>query len=174
MNKPRFAVLAGMVLAAAAARLIPHPPNFSPIAALALFGGAQFSDKRAAFLVPLAAMFLGDLVLGLHPLIPVVYGSFALITCLGLALRRRRTALRIAGGAGAGAMLFFVLTNLGVWTFGRMYPHTPAGLLECYLAAVPFFQNTLVSDLLYSAVLFGSLALAEKHFTGLREQPAAA
>ena len=90
MNKPRFLFLAGMILLAAASRLIPHPPNFGPIAALALFGGAQFADKRLAFLVPLAAMFLSDLVLGLHSLIPVIYGSFALIVCLGFWLRRRQ------------------------------------------------------------------------------------
>jgi hypothetical protein len=79
MNKPRSLFLAGMIILSAASRLIPHPPNFSPIAALALFGGAQFEDKGLAFLVPLAAMFLSDLVLGLHSLIPVIYGSFALI-----------------------------------------------------------------------------------------------
>lgn len=92
MYRLRFLVLVGMILGAAASRLIPHPFNFTPIGAMALFGGACFADRRAAFLVPLAAMFLSDLAigllsgslsLGLHPLIPVVYGSFALIVCLG-------------------------------------------------------------------------------------------
>src|SRR3989442_15488674 len=76
MRAARFAVLFGLVLVAAASRLVPHPPNLTPIAAMALFGGAYFPDKRAAFLVPLAAMFLSDLVLGLHRGWPVVYGSF--------------------------------------------------------------------------------------------------
>ena len=174
MNKPRFLFLAGMILLAAASRLIPHPPNFSPIAALALFGGAQFADKRLAFLVPLAAMFLSDLVLGLHSLIPVIYGSFALIVCLGFWLRRRQNVWAIGGAAIVGALLFFVLTNFGVWAMGQMYPKTPAGLLDCYVAAIPFFQNTLLSNLFYSALLFGGLAIAENRFVKLREVPVAA
>ncbi|MEK6768780.1 MAG: DUF6580 family putative transport protein [Gemmatimonadota bacterium] len=97
MYRIRFFVLAGMILAAAASRLIPHPPNFAPIGAMALFGGACFAQKRWAFVMPLAAMFLSDLVLGLHRLMPVVYGSFALIVCLGFWLRRRRTVVPIAG-----------------------------------------------------------------------------
>ena len=171
MNKPRFLFLAGMILAAAASRLIPHPPNFSPIAALALFGGAQFADKRLAFLVPLAAMFLSDLFLGLHSLIPVIYGSFALIVCLGFWLRRRQNVWAIGGTAIVGALLFFVLTNFGVWALGQMYPKTPAGLLDCYVAAIPFFQNTLSSNLFYAALLFGGLAIAENRFVKLREIP---
>jgi hypothetical protein len=171
MNKPRFLFLAGMILLAAASRLIPHPPNFSPIAALALFGGAQFADKRLAFLVPLAAMFLSDLVLGLHSLIPVIYGSFALIVCLGFWLRRRQNVWAIGGAAVVGALLFFVLTNFGVWAMGQMYPKTPAGLIDCYVAAIPFFQNTLLSNLFYAALLFGGLAIAENRFVKLREIP---
>src|SRR5438045_4330722 len=115
MNKPRFAVLAAMILAAAASRLIPHPPNFTPIAAMALFGGAQFSSKRAAFLVPLAGLFLSDLVFGFYAITPVVYGSFALTVCLGMWVRRRRSVQRIAFATVASAVLFFVLTNFGVW-----------------------------------------------------------
>jgi hypothetical protein len=174
MNKPRFLFLAGMILLAAASRLIPHPTNFSPIAALALFGGAQFADKRLAFLVPLAAMFLSDLVLGLHSLIPVIYGSFALIVCLGFWLRRRQNVWTIGGVAIVGALLFFILTNFGVWAMGQMYPKTAAGLVACYVAAIPFFQNTLLSDLFYSALLFGGLAILENRFVQLREVPVAA
>ena len=175
MNKPRFLFLAGMILLAAASRLIPHPPNFSPIAPLALFGGAQFADKRLAFLVPLAAMFLSDLVLGLHSLIPVIYGSFALIVCLGFWLRRRRQNVWAIGGAAVvAALLFFVLTNFGVWAMGQMYPKTPTGLVDCYVAAIPFFQNTLLSNLFYAALLFGGLAIAENRFVKLREIPVAA
>ena len=85
MFKPRFLVLLGMILLAAASRLIPHPPNFAPITATALFGGAYFSDKRLAFVVPLTAMFLSDVVIGLHTLMPVIYGSFALIVCVVVA-----------------------------------------------------------------------------------------
>ena len=165
----RFGVLTGMVLTATAARLIPHPPNFSPVAALALFGGATFASRRAAFLVPLAAMFLSDLVFGFSVMTPVVYGSFALITCLGLWVRRRQTVWRLAGASVASAVLFFVITNLGVWMFEDFYPKTLPGLAECYLAAIPFFWNTLGSDLFFSAVLFGGLALAERRWRWLAE-----
>jgi predicted small integral membrane protein len=174
MNKPRFTVLAGIILAAAASRLIPHPPNFTPVAALALFGGASFASKRVALLVPLAAMFLSDLVLGLSLITPVVYGSFALIVGLGLWLRRRKSFSRVAFAAIASALLFFVLTNFGVWALGSWYPKTWAGLADCYVAAIPFFRNTLASSLLYSALLFGGWALAEKRFASLREPAVAA
>jgi hypothetical protein len=178
MYKIRFVVLTGMILAAAASRLIPHPPNFSPIGALALFGGACFPSKRTAFLVPLAAMLVsdlaigllrGDLSLGFHGLIPVVYGSFALIVCLGFWLRRRRNAMPIAGAALASSIIFFVLTNFGVWAFGSWYPKTWEGLVGCYVAAIPFFHNTLLGDAFYVSVLFGGLALAEKRWPVLRE-----
>ncbi|MDE3068901.1 MAG: hypothetical protein KGJ60_15315 [Verrucomicrobiota bacterium] len=169
MTNPRYMLLAGMILAGAASRLIPHPPNFTPVAALALFGGASFASKRVALLVPLAGLFLSDLVLGFYPITPVVYASFALIVCLGFRLRRRQGVGRLAGATLAGAALFFALTNLGVWAFDTLYPKTLAGLAECFVAAIPFFWNTLVSDLLYSALLFGGLALAEKRWPVLTE-----
>jgi hypothetical protein len=172
MNKPRLLFLAGMILAAAASRLIPHPPNFSPIAALALFGGAQFADKRLAFLVPLTAMFLSDLVIGLHSLIPVIYGCFALIVCLGFWVRRNQNLWRIGGAALLGAILFFVTTNFGVWLFTSFYSKTETGLLACYTEAIPFFWNTLSSDLIYTLVLFGGVRAAEWRWPVLRPTPA--
>lgn len=170
MSKPRFVLLACMILAAAASRLIPHPPNMASITAVALFGGAYLTDKRLAFLVPLAALFLSDLILGFYGHMEIVYGSFALVVCIGFWLQRRRSALRIAGAALVSSILFFVVTNLGVWAFGSLYPKTAAGLLTCYVAAIPFFQNTLVGDALYTAILFGGFAFAEKQFPVLRER----
>src|SRR6266566_178639 len=111
MLKPRLMVLLAMVLAAAASRLIPHPPNWTSITAVALFGGAYFSDKRLAFLVPLAALFLSDLILGFYSHMEVVYLSFVLIVCVGLWLQKRRSAFHIAGAALVGSVLFFLLTN---------------------------------------------------------------
>jgi hypothetical protein len=166
---PRFIILVTMTLAAAMSRLIPHPPNFSPIAALALFGGACFADRRAAFGVPLAALFLSDLVLGLYRSLPVVYISFALIVLLGLWLRPRRNLVPIASATLAGSVLFFVLTNFAVWAMGSFYPQTWDGLVTCYVAGIPFFHNTLLGDALYSSVLFGGLFLAERVAPKLRE-----
>jgi hypothetical protein len=172
MFKPRFIVLVSMILLAAASRLIPHPPNFAPITALALFGGACFADKRWAFAAPLTAMFLGDLVLGFHVLMPVVYGSFALSVCLGFWLRRRRAVLSVAGAVLAGSVLFFVITNFGVWAILDTYPKTWEGLFACYVAAIPHFQSTLLGDVAYSGLLFGGLKLAEWGFPTLCEPTA--
>jgi len=164
--------LIGMVLAAAAARFVPHPPNLTPVTAMAIFGGAYFSDKRLAFAVPLLAMFLSDLVLGFHSTLPVVYGCLAFSVCLGIWIRRRKTFLSIMGAAFAGSAIFFILTNFAVWALQSLYPKTAAGLMACYLAAMPFFRNTLLSDLGYTLAMFGGFWLAERTFPLLKESPA--
>jgi hypothetical protein len=169
MEKTRFLLIGGMILAAAASRLIPHPPNFSPITAMALLGGACFVERRWAFLVPLAALLGSDVLLGFHRTVPFVYGSVALIVCLGFWLQTRRTALPIACAALAGSLLFFTVTNFGFWLLGTMYPKTTEGLLACYVAAIPFFGNTVLGDAAYTLVLFGGLALAEKWLPAMRE-----
>lgn len=174
MLKPRHEVLIAMILAAALSRLLPHPPNFAPIGALALFGGAQFVDRRVAFLVPLAAMLLSDLCIGLYPHMGWVYGSFALITCLGLWLRSHRRILPIAGASLLASSLFFLITNFGVWANSTAtYTKGLAGLVTCYVAAIPFFGNTLLGDGFYVLVLFGGLALLENRFVMLRDPIAA-
>jgi hypothetical protein len=171
MTQPRFLTLTAFIAGAALLRLLPHPPNVAPIAAMALFGGACFASRRAAFALPLAAMLLSDLVIGLHASIPFVYGSFALVVGIGLLLRTRRTALNVAGAALAGSLLFFVVTNLGVWLVSGLYPHTAAGLGTAFLAAIPFFVHTLAGDLFFAALLFGAFALVERTFPALRELP---
>jgi hypothetical protein len=169
MNKHRLTFLTGMVLTAAMSRLIPHPPNFTPLAALALFGGANFAGKRTAFLVPFSALFLSDLFLGFCMLTPVVYGSFALIVCLGFWLRRGRTVGRVTAAIVAGAVLFFTLTNFGEWALTSLYPKSIGGFTACYVTAIPFFWNTVAGDFVYSALLFGGLLLAEKRWPILTE-----
>jgi hypothetical protein len=171
MFGPRLAALISIILAAALSRLIPHPPNMSSVTAVALFAGAYFSDKRLAFLVPLTALFLSDLVLGFYGHMEVQYLSFALIVCIGLWLRENRSVLRIAAAALASSVLFFVLTNFGVWAFGSLYPRTLDGLIACYVAAIPFFRNTFQGDMLYTAILFGGFALLERRYSVLRETP---
>ena len=172
MLKPRNEALIAMILTAALMRLIPHPPNFAPIGALALFGGAQFADRRLAFLVPLTAMLLSDLCIGPYSHMEWVYGSFALITCMGLWLRSRRTAFGVAGTSLAASTLFFLITNFGEWFDGALYAKSLAGLTSCYIAALPFFGNTLLGDGCYCLALFGGLALLEKRFAILREAAA--
>src|SRR5216684_8147394 len=105
MSRPRFVILVFMILVAAASRLIPHPPNMASITAVALFAGAYLTDKRLAFIVPLAALILSDLVLGFYSHMEVVYGSFLLVVCLGFLLQRKRSALRIAGAALASSVI---------------------------------------------------------------------
>jgi hypothetical protein len=159
-----------MILAAAASRLIPHPPNLTSVTAIALFGGAMLDDRRLAFVVPLSALFLSDLVLGFHDQMFLVYGSFALIVCIGLWLQHHRSATTIAAAAIASSLLFFGITNFGVWALDRMYPHTLAGLIACYTAALPFLRNTLEGDLFYTLVLFCGFALLERQFPKLQAQ----
>jgi len=171
MLRPRFITVAALIIAAAATRLLPHPLNFAPVTAIALFGGTKFANTRLAFLVPFLAMLLSDFVLGFHPTMPFVYGSFALIVCLGIMLRRRPNILPIAGAALSGSALFFIVTNFGFWMMGSDYPKTIAGLTACYVSAIPFFQNTLLGDAVYTSLLFGTFAIAEMLFPVLREQP---
>lgn len=173
MLKPRVLTLVAIVFAAAATRLLPHPLNFAPIAGIALFGGAHFSDKRLAFVIPLVAMFLSDLLLGLHIYLPFVYASFALIVGLGFLLRGRKRILPVAGAALTSSFLFFIFTNFGFWLVGPDYPKTMTGLAACYVAAIPFFQNTLLGDGFYTAVLFGGFAVAERLFPILQEKESA-
>lgn len=172
MNPSRLIVLAAMIAFAALARLVPHPPNFAPVGAMALFGGACLADRRLALLVPLAALFLSDLVIGLHVLIPVVYGSFALNVLLGRWLRSRRTVATTAAVTLIGSVQFFVVTNFACWAL--WYPHTVEGFVTCYVAAIPFFHNTLLGDAVFATALFGGLALAERGFPVLREPAPAA
>ncbi len=152
-----------LILLAAALRIAPHPWNFTPVGAMALFSGALLKDRRLAFAFPLLALFLGDIFIGFHKLIPIVYASFLINVAIGLWLRNRRTIPRISFATLACATQFFLITNFAVWKFLSSYPHTSSGLAACYVAGIPFFWNTLAGDAFYAALLFGAYALAE-HF----------
>lgn len=164
----RLLVVIGLVVACALSRLVPHPMNFSPIEAVALFAGAYLAPRALAIAVPLAAMLLSDFVLGFHDGMWVVYACIALIAVAGGWLGRRVTAPRVALFGLGAATFFFLATNFAVWATSGMYPHTAEGLLACYVAAIPFFHNQLAGVAFYSVLLFGGFAL-------LRERlPAAA
>ena len=151
----RITTLIGMIAFAAMTRLLPHPPNFTAVTALALFAGAQIGDRRLGLLIPLAALFLTDLALGLHAGMLLVYLCVAAVVGMGALAGPRAQPLRLAGASVVGSVLFFVITNFGVWAMDGLYPRTLAGLAECYVAAIPFFQNALVGDLFFTAALFG-------------------
>jgi hypothetical protein len=164
----RTILIVGMILFAAILRIVPHPWNLAPVGAMALFSGAVVRNRVMAFVFPLLAMLAGDLFVGFHILMPVVYVSFVISTALGFWVRERRSAARVGGVVLLGAIQFFLITNFGVWAFSNFYPKTFAGLMACYAAGVPFFWNTLAGDVCYSALLFGGLFLAECSFPALR------
>lgn len=172
--RPRTLVLVGFAAAAALARLLPHPPDFTPVGALALFCGATFASRRAALWVPLGAMLAGDVGLeltgrtGLHAGLPLVYALFAASALLGRGLlAERRGPERVAAASIASATLFFLVSNLGTWTWSGSYAHDLAGLGACYAAALPFWANDVAGHLVYGAALFGALALLERRFPAL-------
>jgi len=160
-------VLVGIIFAAALTRLIPHYPNFTAIGAVALFGGAYFDKKYLSFVVPFAALFVTDLILGLHSTMWAVYLSFALIVVIGFNLRKQSKPLNIGVSAVAASVLFFLITNFAVWLSSPMYPPTTAGLVESYVAAIPFFNYTLFGNLFYVGVVFGIFELAKLKFPSL-------
>jgi hypothetical protein len=160
-NHARLIALLSAIVAAAALRLVPHPPNVAPIAAMALFSGAKFGRRPLAFAAPLGAMVLSDAVLGFYSGFWVTYLAIALIVLLGGIALSRISVLRLAGAAVARSELFFMVSNFGTWALSGMYPLTAGGLAACYVAAIPFFQNTVAGDLFYSGLLFGGFALAE-------------
>ena len=142
MNRRDLIILSLLVLAVIT-RLLPHPPNVTPITAIALFGGCNIKDKNLAFVLPLLCMFLTDLFLGFHMIMPFVYLSFMCISYIGI------NSEKITNGTIFGSsLLFFLVTNFGVWFFG--YPNTLAGLVSCYTLALPFFVNTIIGDLFFT------------------------
>ena len=169
-------VLTAMILVAVATRLVYHfnpgmvPPNFSPVEAVALFGGAYFADRRLALLVPLVAMALSDIVIGFHGLLWLVYGCIAVSTVMGFALRGKVGVTRVVGFSLAGSILFFIVTNFGVWLGSTMYPQALEGLMACYVAGLPFFKNTVLGTLFYAGLLFGGFALLRARAPQLRAQ----
>jgi hypothetical protein len=164
LNRP---TLFALVALAVVSRMLPHPPNFVFLGALGLFAGCHLRGASAVA-VPLLALLVSDLIgsyagllsTGIYPpiVIACVYAGIAASAVIGMQLRNRRTALRIATASLACSTGFFVLSNLGVWAAG-FYPTSLTGLVACYAAALPFFQYTVASDLLYTTITFGSLAL---------------
>jgi len=163
-TKTKIFIALLIVALAAASRLVPHPFNFTPIAAIAIFSGCYF-QKRWGIAFPLAAMILSDILLYVTKYgwslfdwktTLAVYAAVALAFVIGRQLSKHKTWYFIGGGAVLASLIFFFITNLAVWAFFNWYPHTWAGLLSCFTLAIPFFRNSLAGDLTYTTLFFGA------------------
>ncbi len=145
-----------LIILGFSARLLPHPANFAPIGAMALFA-ALYLPKRYTLVIPLVAMFISDIFIGFYslPIMLSVYIGFILMGLIGLLVKRNKSFSTILGGTLVGSILFFLLTNFAVWAFGTMYVHTFSGLMQSYMMAIPFFKNSLLGDLFYCGIMVG-------------------
>lgn len=166
LPRSRWLVAAALVCVAAWSRLVPHWPNFTAVPAMALFSGAVFGRRWAAYVLPLLAMLASDALLGLFVygtrafvMAPVVYAAIAATTWIGSVAKRRASNLLLAGLVANA--FFFVSVNLYVWFVSDLYPPTSAGLLACYTAALPYAANMLLSTALYGAALLALWRFAE-------------
>jgi hypothetical protein len=167
IESPRFIVLTLIVVVAALTRalplFIPHIWNFTAVGALAIFAGAQFRDKRIAFIMPLAAMALSDVFLGNGFSLLVYTGFIAMVAC-GFLIRNKVNTVNIVLASFISASVFYLITNFAIFYPATVYPHNFSGIIASYTAALPFFRNMLIGNLAYSAVLFGSFYLLSKRY----------
>ena len=164
----RAVIIICFIVFAAVARVLPHPWNFTPVGAMALFSGAKFGRTSKAFLLPLSALLLGDLFVGLYRIMPIVYLSFCLSVVIGIFFRNRQSLGPLSVATLLGATQFFLLTNWAMWAFGTTYPKSLEGLLSCYKAGITYFGNTLAGDAFYAFLLFGGFALIERTVPAFR------
>ena len=145
-------------------RLIPHPPNFTPILATAIFTPYIIKDKWIAMSIPLLAMFIADIFIGFHPYMLWIYGAIGISTLLSYwSMRFNKKYMQLAIMTLVSSILFFIITNFGVWTIWDYYPKTINGLLLCYTMAIPFFQNTLLGTIIYTAIITLTIQKGEKY-----------
>jgi hypothetical protein len=163
------ALMAFLIAIDVAARLLPHAPGVWPVAATALFAGRTFRIPALALLVPLAAITISDIALPGDDwrVLLVVYAAATVPALAGMASRRWRGALPVVGAMISSSLIFFAATNFAVWAFNSMYPMTFEGLVQCYVAALPFLDKTVLGDLLWTGALFGGAWLVQ-HRPALR------
>ncbi|MDP2671689.1 MAG: hypothetical protein Q8P13_04515 [bacterium] len=151
-----------IIVLAASLRILPHPANFAPIGAMALFGGV-YLDRRLALVLPLSAMIVSDIFIGFDGFDSrlVIYGSFLLIGAIGFWLRNHKSAVNVLGASLLSSVLFFLITNFGVLYTESLYPKTLEGLFQSYLMGIPFFRNTVLGDLFYTGAFFGGFELVK-------------
>lgn len=168
-NKFPSRLSSALTIAAALARLIPHPPNFTPVGGMSLYAGARMRGWRA-YALPVALMAASDVLLKLffgYPIFrfntPFVYGAFLINVIIGRLLLKKFSVARLGAATLMCSTQFFLLTNFAIWMAGEWYPLTLAGLVTCFTVALPYFGNTLAGDALYAGLLFGLHAFAEKN-----------
>ncbi|MCC6727089.1 MAG: hypothetical protein IT258_21480, partial [Saprospiraceae bacterium] len=182
-NNTRWGIVALVVMVLAFSRLMPHTLafslfNFSPLGSIAIFSAAYFNRKYMAYLLPLAAIWITNLLLdniffssyykGFAWFAnPEVYFAFMLIVLMGTGLLKKITAPRVGIAAVSASLIFFFVTNFYTWFNTDIYPRTSEGLIACFIAAIPFYWNTLYSDLFYSVVLFGGFELVKRYYPTL-------
>ena len=160
-SKNEIITVSIMVAIAAATRFLPHPPNFTAIGGMALFGAATLTNKKLAFLVPIMAMFISDLFIP-NGFDLSVYTAFIAIAAMGLLISNKKGPMPVIVGSISASVIFFAISNFGVWASQAMYTKNAIGLISCYEAAIPFFPNTLAGDLFFSSLLFSSYAIIKK------------
>lgn len=161
MSRRQIAIAVALVTFGVIMRLVPHPANFAPVGAIALFGGATFG-KRYGWWLPVVVMMLSDLYLGFYSSMPFTWAAYALIGLIGVSMKHWHSWWRVPVGSMAGSLTFFAVSNFGVWVSGGLYAHTWSGLAQCFTLALPFFRPTAVSDLVFSGIFFSVYALATR------------
>jgi len=146
-----------LIIAGILSRLVPHTPNFTPVCAIAIFSGA-YLKRKYSFIVPLILMIISDIFIGMHDVVLFTWGSFALVAGLGMSLKKNRGLTAILGISALSSIVFFLITNFGVWVMG-WYPRSLKGLVDCYIMALPFLRDFTISTLFYSLLLFGTYEL---------------
>ncbi|MDC1469927.1 hypothetical protein N8341_01805 [Flavobacteriaceae bacterium] len=159
LSKKQLIIIAFMLIAVLF-RLVPHLPNFTPVTAIALFGGLYFSNKTLAYVAPLFIMLLSDLFLGFHSILIVVYAAFLFVSFIGTQSKNPSVFAILLS-----SISFFVITNFGVWLIS--YPKSWVGLVECYTLAIPFFRNSLLGDFFYSGVMILGFNFVHKRYLQL-------
>ncbi|TAL71126.1 MAG: hypothetical protein EPN82_00485 [Bacteroidetes bacterium] len=158
----RLLLIIGIILAAIISRLVTHIPNVNPIMAIALFGAAYFPDKKLAIIIPVVAMFISDLIIGLHETIIAVYLSFGIGALIGFLLLKKTSIPKVILASLLSSTVFFIITNFAVWLMTDLYTFTYDGFVKCYTLALPFFRNALIGDMVYCTIMFGGFVLLEK------------
>jgi len=173
MSKRNITILT-LIVVGILSRFLPLPPNFAAVGAIALFGGAYFSNRLLSLLLPLGVLLLSDLMFGLfipgtafYASQPLVYLAFICIGLLGFTLRNNKNPVRIAGTSLLSSGVFFLVSNFGVWLTSAMYAKTIGGLLTCYGAAIPFLKYTISGDLVFNTALFGAAYLISQAYPAL-------